>query len=160
MSAVFLDCDCTLIVSNSSVSSVVSDDDRPLLLSFPLCNFTQAARVLAAAGVSPSSGLEGQQHSVPSTPQVVPTYGGGSVSTEGQQDPGVGGYAFVVPPSPAPGVGDDVPVMTWGDIEGTPLILDPQQTPLDMTPGTSKYVCVLCMRTFTPTLSVRCCVGR
>jgi hypothetical protein len=51
---------------------------------------------------------------------------------------GVGGYGFVAPPSPAPGVGDDVPVMTWGDIEGTPLILDPHQTPLDMTPGTSR----------------------
>jgi protein DGCR14 len=45
----------------------------------------------------------------------------------------MGGYAFVVPPSPAPGVDDDTPVMTWGDIEGTPLILDATQTPLDLS---------------------------
>jgi protein DGCR14 len=33
------------------------------------------------------------------------------------------GYSFVKTPSPAPGV-DESPIMTWGEIEGTPLRLD------------------------------------
>ncbi|XP_062179072.1 uncharacterized protein LOC133883693 [Phragmites australis] len=38
------------------------------------------------------------------------------------------GYSFVRTPSPAPGV-DESPFMTWGEIEGTPLRLDPDDTP-------------------------------
>ncbi|XP_062228907.1 uncharacterized protein LOC133926812 [Phragmites australis] len=38
------------------------------------------------------------------------------------------GYNFVRTPSPAPGV-DESPFMTWGEIEGTPLRLDPENTP-------------------------------
>ncbi|XP_008796613.1 splicing factor ESS-2 homolog [Phoenix dactylifera] len=38
------------------------------------------------------------------------------------------GYSFVRTPSPAPGV-DESPFMTWGEIEGTPLRLDPEETP-------------------------------
>ncbi|KAK7299841.1 hypothetical protein RJT34_10669 [Clitoria ternatea] len=41
------------------------------------------------------------------------------------------GYSFVKTPSPAPGV-DDSPFITWGEIEGTPLRLDPEDTPLDI----------------------------
>ncbi|XP_065663372.1 splicing factor ESS-2 homolog [Hydra vulgaris] len=41
--------------------------------------------------------------------------------------PTVQGYGFVATPSPAPGV-DASPLMTWGEIEGTPLRLD--ATPL------------------------------
>ncbi|KAG0498194.1 hypothetical protein HPP92_002885 [Vanilla planifolia] len=39
------------------------------------------------------------------------------------------GYSFVKTPSPAPGV-DESPFMTWGDIEGTPLRLDLEDTPV------------------------------
>nr|XP_010925823.1 splicing factor ESS-2 homolog [Elaeis guineensis] len=39
------------------------------------------------------------------------------------------GYSFVRTPSPAPGV-DESPFMTWGEIEGTPLRLDPEETPV------------------------------
>ncbi|GJM99190.1 hypothetical protein PR202_ga16271 [Eleusine coracana subsp. coracana] len=38
------------------------------------------------------------------------------------------GYSFVRTPSPAPGV-DESPFMTWGEIEGTPLRLDADDTP-------------------------------
>ncbi|KAL7593320.1 hypothetical protein Lser_V15G34871 [Lactuca serriola] len=41
------------------------------------------------------------------------------------------GYTFVRTPSPAPGV-DESPFITWGEIEGTPLRLEPEDTPIDI----------------------------
>ncbi|VFQ89440.1 unnamed protein product [Cuscuta campestris] len=41
------------------------------------------------------------------------------------------GYSYVMTPSPAPGV-DGSPFMTWGEIEGTPLRLEPEDTPVDI----------------------------
>ncbi|PIN25334.1 Nuclear protein ES2 [Handroanthus impetiginosus] len=41
------------------------------------------------------------------------------------------GYSFVKTPSPAPGV-DESPFITWGEIEGTPLRLEPEETPIDI----------------------------
>ncbi|KAL8150983.1 hypothetical protein V2J09_020791 [Rumex salicifolius] len=41
------------------------------------------------------------------------------------------GYNYVKTPSPAPGV-DESPIITWGEIEGTPLRLDPEDTPFDI----------------------------
>ncbi|KAI3675150.1 hypothetical protein L1987_84735 [Smallanthus sonchifolius] len=41
------------------------------------------------------------------------------------------GYSFVKTPSPAPGV-DESPFITWGEIEGTPLRLEPEDTPVDI----------------------------
>jgi protein DGCR14 len=41
------------------------------------------------------------------------------------------GYSYVKTPSPAPGV-DDSPFITWGEIEGTPLRLDMEDTPIDI----------------------------
>ncbi|KAJ4839701.1 hypothetical protein Tsubulata_051447 [Turnera subulata] len=41
------------------------------------------------------------------------------------------GYSFVKTPSPAPGV-DGSPFITWGEIEGTPLRLEPEDTPIDI----------------------------
>ncbi|KAG6506466.1 splicing factor ESS-2 homolog [Zingiber officinale] len=41
------------------------------------------------------------------------------------------GYSFVRTPSPAPGV-DESPFMTWGEIEGTPLRLDLEESPVDI----------------------------
>ncbi|XP_059839219.1 splicing factor ESS-2 homolog [Hypanus sabinus] len=52
-----------------------------------------------------------------------------------QESPKVNGYGFVRTPSPAPGVMDS-PMMTWGEIEGTPLHLSGSETPhVDRTPG-------------------------
>ncbi|PKA67193.1 hypothetical protein AXF42_Ash004685 [Apostasia shenzhenica] len=39
------------------------------------------------------------------------------------------GYSFVKTPSPAPGV-DESPFMTWGEIEGSPLRLDLEESPV------------------------------
>ncbi|XP_070206069.1 splicing factor ESS-2 homolog isoform X2 [Littorina saxatilis] len=42
--------------------------------------------------------------------------------------PQVNGFKLMGTPSPAPGV-EESPLMTWGEVEGTPLRLDPSQTP-------------------------------
>ncbi|CAN1121166.1 Splicing factor ESS-2 homolog [Linum perenne] len=41
------------------------------------------------------------------------------------------GYNFVKTPSPAPGV-DESPFITWGEIEGTPMRLEDEDTPIDI----------------------------
>lgn len=41
------------------------------------------------------------------------------------------GYSFVKTPSPAPGA-DESPFITWGEIEGTPLRLEMEETPIDI----------------------------
>lgn len=52
---------------------------------------------------------------------------GTSISSE----KGAGEYSLVATPSPRPGVGpDQSPLMTWGEIEGTPFRLDGGDTPL------------------------------
>lgn len=40
------------------------------------------------------------------------------------------GYGFVATPSPNPSAMGDSPLMTWGEIEGTPFRLDGSGTPL------------------------------
>lgn len=52
------------------------------------------------------------------------------------QTPQVRGYSFVKDPSPIPGVTDS-PLMTWGEIEGTPFRLDGGDTPLHPSVGPS-----------------------
>lgn len=42
---------------------------------------------------------------------------------------GTSGYSYVATPSPAPGV-EESPFMTWGEIEGTPLRLEVEDTPI------------------------------
>ncbi|XP_047032653.1 splicing factor ESS-2 homolog [Helicoverpa armigera] len=60
---------------------------------------------------------------------------GVSISAE----PG-GGYAFVGTPSPRPGEGPDAsPLMTWGEIEGTPFRLDGGDTPLPAVGAGAAY---------------------
>lgn len=58
----------------------------------------------------------------------------GHVDVDGKEiktnaPPTVNGFEFMKTPSPAPGVGDS-PLMTWGEIEGTPFRLDGSDTPL------------------------------
>lgn len=38
--------------------------------------------------------------------------------------PQIGGYSFVMTPSPVPGSNGDEPLLTWGTIDGTPVILE------------------------------------
>ena len=52
----------------------------------------------------------------------------------GKETPRVNGYNFVTAPSPVPGV-DASPLMTWGEVEGTPCQLDGSQTPLLKKPN-------------------------
>lgn len=52
------------------------------------------------------------------------------------QTPNIGGWSFVKTPSPHPGVMDS-PLMTWGEIEGTPFRLDGGDTPLPRSQGPS-----------------------
>jgi hypothetical protein len=42
-----------------------------------------------------------------------------------------GGYARLATPSFTPGPGES-PLMTWGDLDGTPLRLDQEDTPVDI----------------------------
>ncbi|XP_006902583.1 PREDICTED: protein DGCR14 [Elephantulus edwardii] len=52
-----------------------------------------------------------------------------------QESPRVGGFGFVATPSPAPGVNES-PLMTWGEVENTPLRIEGPETPyVDRTPG-------------------------
>lgn len=56
----------------------------------------------------------------------------------GAGSPKVGGFGFVATPSPAPGVGE-TPLLTWGEIEGTPFLLDGSDTPLPRNPGGPQF---------------------
>ncbi|XP_064619328.1 splicing factor ESS-2 homolog [Lineus longissimus] len=49
-------------------------------------------------------------------------------------EPRVNGFGFMGTPSPAPGV-DASPLMTWGEIDGTPFRLDGTDSPVVHTPG-------------------------
>lgn len=54
------------------------------------------------------------------------------------ESPRVAGYGFVSQESPVVGRGGAAPMFTWGDIEGSPIALDPMMaeltTPLDVAP--------------------------
>lgn len=68
-----------------------------------------------------------------------PCRGNGRVGTDGKElassdGPNVNGYGFVATPSPAPGVNES-PMMTWGEIEGTPFRLDGGDTPVTTMRG-------------------------
>jgi protein DGCR14 len=46
----------------------------------------------------------------------------------------VNGFKLMGTPSPAPGV-EESPLMTWGEIDGTPLRLDASELNPSLTPG-------------------------
>lgn len=50
--------------------------------------------------------------------------------TTEQEIPQIRGFSFVKSPSPCPSLIDSSPMMTWGEIEGTPFRLDGGDTPL------------------------------
>jgi protein DGCR14 len=59
-----------------------------------------------------------------------------------KESPKVKGYSFVEPsPSPMPGrmAGDESPMMVWGEIESTPIRLDPSMTPLPSLAGAPEF---------------------
>lgn len=61
----------------------------------------------------------------------------GKIDIEGNPlGPNTRGYNFVKTPSPCPG-GSETPLMTWGEIEGTPFRLDGSDTPIRVSTGPS-----------------------
>lgn len=65
----------------------------------------------------------------------------GKIGVDGKEltfgeTPKVNGFGFVKTPSPAPGVNES-PLMTWGNIDGTPFRLDGGDTPLRTSSGPS-----------------------
>lgn len=65
----------------------------------------------------------------------------GKIGVDGKElmqndTPNIRGFGFVKTPSPCPGV-LDTPLMTWGEIEGTPFRLDGGDTPLPRNRGPS-----------------------
>lgn len=55
--------------------------------------------------------------------------------------PQVNGFKLMATPSPAPGV-EESPLMTWGEVEGTPLRLEASELLPSRTPGPVFKVCV------------------
>jgi pyruvate/2-oxoglutarate dehydrogenase complex dihydrolipoamide acyltransferase (E2) component len=54
--------------------------------------------------------------------------------------PMVGGFKFLRTPSPAPGRGGESPFMTWGDVVGTPLHLEDEDTAASAIGGLKKEI--------------------
>lgn len=69
----------------------------------------------------------------PSTPgdstASTPTREGSSASPAPGQAAGMGSWGVLATPSMTPGADGDSPFVTWGDIAGTPVRLDPTDTP-------------------------------
>lgn len=51
--------------------------------------------------------------------------------------PNIRGFSFVKTPSPHPGFEAQSPLMTWGELEGTPFRLDGSDTPIPLMSGPS-----------------------
>lgn len=76
------------------------------------------------------------------TTTIIPKVGVDGKEQGPRETPRVKGYAFVEPtPSPAPGrmFGDESPMMVWGEIESTPMALDPSSTPRLHLPGAPEF---------------------
>ena len=62
----------------------------------------------------------------------------GKIGLDGKElapnTPQVNGFKLMMTPSPMPGL-DESPIMTWGEVDGTPLRLDSSGIPLSHTPG-------------------------
>lgn len=61
----------------------------------------------------------------------------GKTADESGGTPNIRGFSFVKSPSVCPSIVDSSPLMTWGEIEGTPFRLDAGDTPLRPTTGPS-----------------------
>ena len=75
----------------------------------------------AMAGVPGFVGVTGRLQEGADSPAAGG--GPGGLAPSVPSSPRVGGYGFLVTPSPAPGE-DDEPMFTWGAVDGTPLLLN------------------------------------
>lgn len=78
--------------------------------------------------------FDDQKEAIGDAVKAQAKYAGNKVGLDGREldgsdSPQVRGFSFVKTPSPAPGVSES-PLMTWGEIEGTPFRLDGGDTPL------------------------------
>lgn len=66
-------------------------------------------------------------------------YGVDGNELEPSNTPKMGNYSLVTDPSPVPGAYGESPLMTWGEIEGTPMVIDESLTPLLNAGGSGAY---------------------
>ncbi|XP_022103754.1 protein DGCR14-like [Acanthaster planci] len=92
---------------------------------------------------SPFSAGPGQSSALAKSAALKAAQKSGRVGHDGKEiassseTPKVNGYSFVGTPSPAPGAYNESPMMTWGEISGTPFRLDGSDTPARNTSGPS-----------------------
>ncbi|XP_073313818.1 uncharacterized protein [Primulina huaijiensis] len=91
-------------------------------------NFTMLYTPLAGATPVPMSGKDSDKVKKYDLDDLRKTPNRFYVESEKKAD---NGYSFLKTPSPAPGL-DESPFITWGEIEGTPLRLEPEETPIDI----------------------------
>jgi protein DGCR14 len=92
---------------------------------------------------SNKAAAEAESNKLPSQiPNVLAKIGIDGRDATPKESPKVRGYSFVEPsPSPVPGrmTGDESPMMFWGEIESTPVRLDPSMTPLPSMSGAPEF---------------------
>lgn len=76
-------------------------------------------------------GLEAEVRAPSLPPTAIPVSDGVTITESAT----AAGYGLVRSPSPTPGAAGDEPEMTWGDIEGTPMILDARLAGDDLCPS-------------------------
>lgn len=85
----------------------------------------QASRDAAAAAQRGRIGVDGNEIGAAGSSTTAVPPGTVSIDSVGDNTSGDGNYSLMREPSPMPGVIDaDSPLITWGEIEGTPIALD------------------------------------
>ncbi|KAL3691780.1 hypothetical protein R1sor_005431 [Riccia sorocarpa] len=103
--------------------SKVRDEDTVAILYTPVQGGTPAAWPFADRDAERARRYDLED--LRKSPQQVGDGGASKISSKG----GNGGYSYVATPSLTPGV-EQSPFMTWGEIEGTPLRLEAEDTPV------------------------------
>lgn len=99
--------------------------DKTMLERLQKAGMASGALAAAASGHAGFVGVKSRMG-----PGASPAPGGhDGLAPSVPASPRVGGYGFLVTPSPAPGVDDDAPMFTWGAVDGTPLLLNDDPLP-------------------------------
>ena len=110
--------------ATKKINSSATRMDKTLMERLQKAGMANGALAAAARGQAGFGGVGGR-------PGDSPAHGGGAdgLPPSVPASPRVGGYGFLVTPSPAPGVDDDAPMFTWGAVDGTPLLLNDDPMP-------------------------------
>lgn len=110
--------------ATKQINSSATRMDKTLMERLQKAGMTNGALAATARGQA-GLGVAGGR------PGDSPAHGGVSdgLPPSVPASPRVGGFGFLVTPSPAPGVDDDAPMFTWGAVEGTPLLLSDDPMP-------------------------------